>query len=348
MTTPVHILGIDLSTTRLACATLPDERSFQVPYSPAGFQTIVEHLADRRAQGWRVLAVVEATGGYERALVEALLEAGLPIAVVNPKRVRAYAKGLGIIAKTDRLDARVIARYGREVQPRPATPVSPERRDLADRLAYRDQLVGEIVARTQQKRRYTSAAMIGRADTALARLRQEKRELDREIAQLLDAGETLTGAAALLLSVCGVGPVVAATLLAFLPELGRLSEKEIASLAGLAPMAHDSGKRRGRRHIADGRAKVRHALYMAVVAALKNNAHLRAVYDRLIRAGKPVKVAIVAVMRKLLVMLNAMLRDGETWEPDAQKRRERRAAADRSSALPEDSSASPEPETATA
>jgi transposase len=348
MSTPVYILGIDLSTTRLDCATLPDERSFQVPYSPAGFQTIIEHLVDRRAQGWQVLAVVEATGGYERALVAALLEAGLPIAVVNPKRVRAYAKGLGILVETDRLDARVIARYGREIRPRPAAPVSPERRDLAELLAYRDQLVGEIVARTQQKRLYTTAAMIGRADTALARLRQEKRDLDREIARMLDEGEALSGTAVLLLSVCGVGPVVAAVLLAFLPELGRLTEKEIASLAGLAPMARDSGNRRGRRHIADGRAKGRHALYMAVAAALKNNAHLRAVYDRLIRAGKPVKVAMVAVMRKLVVMLNTMLRDGETWEPDAQKRWERRAAADRSSALPEQRSASPEPAPKTA
>ena len=152
----------------------------------------------------------------------------------------------------------------------------------------------------------------------------------------------------MLRSFKGVGPLTAAALVAHMPELGRLTEKEIASLAGLAPLARDSGKRRGRRHIADGRAKVRHALYMAVVAALKNNAHLRAVYDRLIRAGKPVKVAMVAVMRKLLVMLNAMLRDGETWEPDAKKRRERRAAADRSSALPEASSASPEPAPKTA
>ena len=348
MTDPVYILGIDLSTIRLDCATLPDERSFQVPYSPAGFQTIIEHLVDRRAQGWRVLAVVEATGGYERALVEAFHAADLPVAVVNPKRVRCYAKALGILAKTDRLDARVIARYGQDVRPRPAAPVTPERRDLIELLAYRSQLASEIAARTQQKRLYTSAAMIARADTAIARLRQEKRELDREIARMLEAGEALKDRASLLLSVCGIGAVVAAVLLAYLPELGRLTEKEIASLAGLAPMARDSGQRRGRRHIGDGRAKVRHALYMAVVAALKNNARLRGVYDRLIKAGKPVKVAIVAVMRKLLVMLNAMLRNGETWEPDARKRRERRA--DRSSALPEESSAAPEPasETATA
>jgi transposase len=347
MTTPVYILGIDLSTIRLDCATLPDERSFQVPYSPAGFQTIIEHLVDRRAQGWRVLAVVEATGGYERALVEAFHAADLAVAVVNPKRVRCYAKALGILAKTDRLDARVIARYGQDVRPRPAAPVTPERRDLIELLAYRSQLASEIAARTQQKRLYTSAAMIARADTAIARLRQEKRELDREIARMLEAGEVLKDRASLLLSVCGIGAVVAAVLLAFLPELGRLTAKEIASLAGLAPMARDSGQRRGRRHIGDGRTKVRHALYMAVVAALKNNAHLRGVYDRLIKAGKPVKVAMVAVMRKLLVMLNAMLRDGETWEPDAKKRR---AAADRSSALPEQSSAAPEPasETATA
>jgi transposase len=327
MTNPVYILGIDLSTTRLDCATLPDERQFHVPYSPAGFRTIIAHLAERRAEGWEVLAVVEATGGYERPLVEAVLAAGLPIAVVNPKRVRAYAKGLGILAKTDRLDARVNARYGREVRPRPATPVSPERRGLDDLLTYRTQVVGEIAARTQQKRRYATPATLGRAETALARLRQEKRDLDREIARLLQEAEALKETAAVLLSVCGVGPVVGATLLAYLPELGQLGEKEIASLAGLAPVADDSGQRRGRRHIAEGRAKVRHALYMAVVAALKNNAHLRGVYQRLIAAGKPVKVALVAVMRKLLVMLNAMVRDGATWEPDGAARQQRRLEA---------------------
>ena len=324
MTDPVYILGIDLSTSRLDCAKLPDEQSFHVPCSPSGFRTIVEHLAERRAEGLEVLAAVEATGGYERALVEALLAAELPIAVVNPKRVRAYARGVGILAKTDRLDARVIARYAREVRPRPAAPVSPERRDLDDLLAYRSQLVGEISARSQQKRRYSSTATIDRAETALARLRQEKRDLDREIARMLDEAEALKKTAAVLLSVCGVGPMVGATLLAYLPELGQLGEKEIASLAGLAPVADDSGKRRGRRHIAEGRAKVRHALYMAVVAALKNNAYLRGIYQRLIRAGKPVKVAMVAVMRKLLVMLNAMVRDGATWEPDSETRRQRR------------------------
>jgi transposase len=327
MTTPVYILAIDLSTTRLDCATLPDERSFHVPNSPAGFRTLVEHLRERRAAGFEGLAAVEATGGYERALVEALLAADLPVAVVNPKRVRAYARGIGILAKTDRLDARVIARYAREIRPRPAAPVIAERRDLDDLLSYRTQLVGEIAARTQQKRLYVTAATIGRADAALVRLRQEKRELDREIARKLEEAEALKQTAAVLLSVCGVGPVVGATLLAYLPELGRLGEKEIASLAGLAPMADDSGKRRGKRHIADGRAKVRHALYMAVVAALKNNAHLRGVYQRLIRAGKPVKVAMVAVMRKLLVMLNAMVRDGATWEPDGATRKRRRLEA---------------------
>jgi transposase len=333
MTDPVYLLGIDFSTSRLDCATLPDGRSFHVPCSPAGFRTIVEHLAERRAAGLGVLAAVEASGGYERALVEALLAADLPVAVVNPKRVRAYARGIGLLAKTDRLDAQVIARYAREVRPRTAAPVSPERRDLDDLLAYRSQVVAEISARSQQQPHYSSTATIGRAETALARLRQEKRELDREIARMLEEAEALSKTAAVLLSVCGVGPVVGATLLAYLPELGQLGEKEIASLAGLAPVANDSGKRRGRRHIADGRAKVRHALYMAVVAALKNNAHLRGVYQRLIRAGKPAKVAMVAVMRKLLVMLNAMVRDGATWEPDGETRRQRRLeASDRAEA----------------
>lgn len=332
MTKPVFILGIDLSTTRLDCATLPDGLGFHVPYSSSGLRKLIALLRERRADGQEVLAAVEATGGYERTLVEAFLAAGLAIAVVNPKRVRAYARGLGILAKTDRLDAGVIARYAREVRPRPAEPVGPERRELADLLAYRSQLVGEIVARTQQKRLYATAATVDRADAALDRLRGEKRELDREIARLLDEAEALKGTAALLLGVSGVGPVVAATLLTHLPELGRLSEKEIASLAGLAPVAHDSGKRRGRRHIADGRGKVRHALYMAVVAGLKNNAHLRGVYDRLIRAGKPVKVAMVAVMRKLLVMLNAMVRSSEAWEPDARKRREKAPAREAGSA----------------
>jgi len=275
--------------------------------------------------------VVEATGGYERALVEALCAAGLPIAVVNPKRVRACAKALGIRAKTDRLDARVIARYGLMVRPRPSETRDRDRLELAELLAYRDQLTGEIVARTQQKRLYSSPALLSRAETALASLRREQRELEREIARMLTERETLEGTAALVLSVFGVGTVAAASLLAFLPELGQLDEKEIASLAGLAPMAHDSGQQRGRRHIAEGRSKVRRVLYMAVVAGLRRNAGLRTVYDRLTKAGKPGKVAMVACMRKLLVWLNAMVRDGLPWQPDATKRRQ---AANQDTAAP--------------
>jgi transposase len=327
MTTPVYILGIDLSKARLDCATLPDGQSLQFANSPTGFAAIIELLAGPRAQGWEVLAVVEATGGYERALVAALCAAGLPIAVVNPKRVRAYAKALGIRAKTDRLDARVIARYGLMVRPRPSETRDRDRLELAELLAYRDQLTGEIVARTQQKRLYTAPALLSRAETALASLRREQ----REIARMLTERETLDGTAALVLSVFGVGTVAAASLLAFLPELGQLDEKEIASLAGLAPMAHDSGQHRGRRHIAEGRSKVRRALYMAVVAGLRRNAGLRTVYDRLIKAGKPGKVAMVACMRKLLVWLNAMVRDGLPWQPDATKRRQ---AANEDTAAP--------------
>ena len=331
MTTPVYILGIDLSKARLDCATLPDGQSLQFANSPAGFAAIIELLAGQRAQGWEVLAVVEATGDYERALVAALCAAGLPIAVVNPKRVRACAKALGIRAKTDRLDARVIARYGLMVRPRPSETRDRDRLELAELLAYRDQLTGEIVARTQQKRLYTSPALLNRAETALASLRREQRELEREIARMLTECETLEGTAALVLSVFGVGTVAAASLLAFLPELGQLDEKEIASLAGLAPMAHDSGQHRGRRHIAEGRSKVRRVLYMAVVAGLRRNAGLRMVYDRLIKAGKPGKVAMVACMRKLLVWLNAMVRDGLPWQPDATKRRQ---AANEDTAAP--------------
>ena len=311
---------------------MPDGQSLQFANSPAGFAAIIELLAGRRAQGWEVLAVVEATGGYERALVEALCAACLPIAVVNPKRVRAYAKALGIRAKTDRLDARVIARYGQMVRPRPSETRDRDRLELAELLAYRDQLTGEIVARTQQKRLYTSPALLSRAETALASLRREQRELEREIARMLTERETLEGTAALVLSVFGVGTVAAASLLAFLPELGQLDEKEIASLAGLAPMARDSGQHRGRRHIAEGRSKVRRVLYMAVVAGLRRNAGLRTVYDRLIKAGKPGKVAMVACMRKLLVWLNAMVRDGVSWQPDATKRRRHQAANENTAA----------------
>ena len=200
-----------------------------------------------------------------------------------------------------------------------------DRLELAELLAYRDQLTGEIVARTQQKRLYTSPALLSRAETALASLRREQRELEREIARMLTERETLEGTAALVLSVFGVGTVAAASLLAFLPELGQLDE-EIASLAGLAPMARDSGQHRGRRHIAEGRSKVRRVLYMAVVAGLRRNAGLRTVYDRLIKAGKPGKVAMVACMRKLLVWLNAMVRDGVSWQPEATKRRRHQAA----------------------
>ena len=302
------VLGIDVSAARLDVAWWPDGRVWHTPNQASGITALLDQLTPRPE-----LVVVEATGGWERPVVTALTAVGVPVAVVNPRQVRDFARSRGQLAKTDRLDALVLAEYAARLDP----PVRPQpdaaQQELRALLSRRRQLTAMIVAE-QNHRRLTSARVQASIDRHLDQLRQERTALDAEIATLIAAQPAWRDRAAQLRSVPGVGPVVAATLLGDLPELGTLTRRQLAALVGVAPFARDSGPRRRPRHCWGGRAAVRAALYMAAVTAARHNPVLRAFYQRLRAAGKPAKVALVAVARKLLTILNALVRDGARWQ----------------------------------
>jgi transposase len=257
--------------------------------------------------------VVESTGGYERALVGKLAEAGLPVVVVNPRRVRSFGEGMGFLAKTDAIDARLLALFGEKAQP-PLRPIlQGTDRLLADLVARRRQLVSMIVA--EKNRRDTATRDVRRTIDPVLRTLSKlvgdlERRIDHALRQDLERAELL----ALLQTVPGVGPGVARTLLIDLPELGHLGRREIASLVGVAPFARDSGSMRGVRRIRGGRASVRTVLYLAAMTASRFNPPLAVLYQRLRRAGKPPKLAFVALARKLLTILNAIARERTAWQ----------------------------------
>jgi transposase len=242
---------------------------------------------------------------------------GLEVAVVNAKRVRDFARASGLLAKTDRLDAAVIARYGAFAKPEP-TPVADEaHRALAELLAYRQRILAEITARGQQLGHLATPMLRRPAAADLARLRRDEAEIEALLRRHIAADPALARGFALLASMPGVGLVLAATLLAELPELGRLDRRKIASLVGVAPIAKDSGLMRGRRAVAGGRGAVRRVLYMAALSTSRRATPCAAFYARLVKAGKPKKLALVATMRKMLTILNAMAKAGAPWRDPA-------------------------------
>lgn len=272
----------------------------------------IRELVDSMRQLSPTLIVAEATGGYERFMVAELSAAGLPIAVVNPTRVRRFADSLGQLAKTDKIDARTIAHFASVVRPPVRTLKSEEEEYLADLLDRRRQIVVMLTA--EKNRLYTCQVRI-RDDIQehVDWLATKQRELDREIACMIRTSQEWSEKEALLRSVPGVGPVTAATLLADLPELGSLNRQKIAALVGVAPFNKDSGKKRGKRRIFGGRSAVRRTLYMAALSCTRFNPVIKRFYQSLIGRGKEKKVALTACMRKLLVILNAMVRKQEAW-----------------------------------
>jgi len=264
------------------------------------------------------LVVVEATGGYERGLVLALQQTGLTVARVNPRQTRDFAKSMGVLAKTDALDARTLRDFADVLARHPQrqrfiTPLVDERRQLLASLMTRRRQVVEMRAAEQQRLEHADAMATRSINAVIRALDKQIRQIDKDVDGHME--RHFKQQRELLDSVKGVGAVTTLTLLSALPELGRLGRKPIAKLAGLAPLADDSGKRRGVRRIWGGRAQVRSALYMATLSAMRYNPTIAAHYRRLLAAGKPKKVAMVACMRKLLVILNAMLRDNAQWDP---------------------------------
>jgi len=259
------------------------------------------------------LVVVEATGGLEIPLAVALDVAGIPVALVNPRQVRDFARSLGKLAKTDRLDAQVLAHFGAATRPVPRPLPDEQARELAALVARRRQVL-QMHAAELQRRQRALLVVRHRIDRVVALLEQELQDLDTELRDRLRASLLWREQEDLLQSVPGVGPALTFSLLADLPELGTLSSKQIAALVGVAPMNRDSGRWRGKRVVWGGRANVRAALYMPTVVAVRWNPMLREFYQRLVAAGKPKKVALVACMRKLLVILNAMLKHRTPWQ----------------------------------
>jgi len=311
MTTPAVFVGIDVSKASLDGACRPDGTTFQYPNDPVGIPALVARLKAMRP----TLIVLEATGGLEAPLAAALAAAKLPVAVVNPRQVRDFAKATGQLAKTDALDARVLAHFAEAIRPQVRALPDEQARQLEAILVRRQQL---LEMRTAEQNRLASA--VGEAvredlQTHIIYLTRRIEERDDELDQAIQASAVWRVKDDLLQSVPGIGKVVSRTLVASLPELGTLSGKRIAALAGLAPRARDSGTLRGKRTIGGGRVDVRCALYMATLSAVRFNPVLAAFYQRLCAAGKAKKVAQIAVARKLLTIVNAMIRDGRAWSP---------------------------------
>lgn len=301
-------VGIDVCKRQLEMRVHGCEDDWQFPNDAEGIGDLLVTL--RRLAP--TLIIVEATGGYEMVMVAEVCAAGLPIAVVNPTRVRRFADSLGQLAKTDRIDAGVIAHFGSVVRPPIRTLQSEEEEYLRGLVERRRQI---IVILTAEKNRLHTSPLRLRPDVQehVDWLEGKLKELEAEIGQMIRHSPIWREKEAILRSVPGIGPITAVTLLADLPELGTLNRQKIAALVGVAPFNKDSGPRRGKRRIFGGRASVRRTLYMGTLVATRFNPVIRRFYQNLIQRGKPTKVALTACMRKLLVILNAMLRNGEPW-----------------------------------
>lgn len=304
-------VGIDVSKHSLDVYLTSEDRCFTIPNSSAGFRQLLGELP---AAGSCLIAV-EATGGYQSRVVGALVAAGHLVAVVNPRQVRDFARGLGILAKTDRLDARVIARFAEQAQPRTVEVSSEKQAELRELVTRRRQLVELRTA--EQNRLETTLTKVVRKNVRhlVEQLDKQIRQLEEAIGKLVESEPELSSKAALLESVPGVGPVTVTSLLVDLPELGRLDRQQVAALVGVAPFNRDSGKFHGRRAIWGGRAAVRSVLYMAALTARRSNPVIREFAQRLEAAGKPIKLVLTACMRKLLVILNSIVKNNLPWNP---------------------------------
>jgi len=303
-------VGIDVSKNRLDVAVRPSGEVFAVERNAAGLEQLTIRLRELAPQ----VVALEATGGFETIAAAALASARLPVVVVNPAQIRAFAKAIGQRAKTDPIDAATIAHFAEATKPEPRPLPDEATRLLGDLVARRRQIVEMIGAERQREQRVT----VPRLRRSITRL---IKALEKELASLnTDIGDAVRGSPAwrekenLLSSVPGVGPVISSTLIAELPELGQLGRREIAALAGLAPFTRQSGKWRGKSFIGGGRTVVRTALFMGASVAARHNPVLKAFYKRLVASGKPKMVALIAVARKLLTILNAIIRDNRPWQ----------------------------------
>ena len=301
-------VGVDVSKKSLDVDSYPESHQMHFANDEIGRQQLCAQLLELRPSG----VIIEATGGLETALVGVLAMAGLPVVVINPKQGRDFAKAIGVLAKTDSVDARVLARFGEAVKP-PCRPIkNGELQQLEEVLTRRRQLV-EMVVAEQNRKQQASPRMAKEIEEHLAWLKRRIQGADTDLGNAIKVSPIWQAKANLLDSIPGVGKVTVCTLLAELPELGALNRREISALVGVCPYSRDSGSYRGKRRIWGGRAGVRSVLYMATLVAIRFNPRLRQVYERLLAAGKLKKVAIVACMHKMLIIMNAMLRNNTAW-----------------------------------
>jgi len=305
---PVFV-GVDVAKTELVAGLRPTGEVWTVSNDETGIQELLQRL---RPHG-PVLVVIEATGGYERGVVAALAAAGIPLVVANPRQVRDFARSTGQLAKTDRIDAQILALFAERVRPEPRPLPDEATRTLSALLARRRQILEMLTA---ERNRLEHAVPAVRRDLVqhIRWLERRLRDVDHDLDRTVQSSPVWRAKENLLRSLPGVGPVTSRTLIGSLPELGSLNRKQIAALVGVAPLARDSGTLKGKRLVWGGRAPVRAALYMAALVASRRNLALRAFDARLVAAGKPKKLALTACMRKLLTILNAMVKTNSVWQ----------------------------------
>ena len=301
-------VGIDVAKDKLDVAVVGRKTISQALNTKRGITALVKKMCQANPK----LIVVEATGGYEEALVLRLFEAGMPVALVSPQRVRQYARSKGLLAKTDRLDAEILADYGKHIRPRLFVAKSEAGRRLSAMTGRRRQL-GDMQKAEKNRLRTAFSEMQSSLHKVIDCLEAEIKNLDAEMHRFMKEHTEFGEQDRLLRSAKSIGPITAATLLADLPELGKLDRKQIAALVGVAPMNHDSGRKRGYRKTKGGRPAVRSVLYMSALSAIRYNPLIKAQYDQLVKRGKEKKVAITACMRKMLTILNAMVREQQPF-----------------------------------
>ena len=304
-------VGIDVAKDRLDVHERPSGEAFSVARDGKGLDELVARLGKLDV----ALVVLEATGGFETTVAGALCAAGLPLAVVNPRQIRDFARATGRLAKTDALDAAAIAHFAEAVRPDARPVPDAQAQALGELVTRRRQIVEMMTAERNRRGRLANRRMIKSVDRLLKALQRELSDLEADLDDTVRGTPAWRETEDLLKSVPGIGDIVARTLIADLPELGTLDRKKIAALVGVAPFNRDSGTLRGKRTVWGGRANVRAALYMAALVASRHNPILRRFYQRLLEAGKPKKLALTAVMRKLLTILNAIVRDQTPWQP---------------------------------
>lgn len=305
------IVGIDVALAHLDVALEGTLTTTRCSNDVAGRRRLIRQLQARSPR----LVILEASGGYEQALLDDLWAAHLPVARINPWKVRQFAKASGQLAKTDSLDAHVLVRFGRVMEVAAQLPPSPARQELAQLQAHRTDLVTQRVAALNRRKQTPHPHVQASLERVIAGFEAEERAVEAAMDAVVANDPELQVEAQLLASVPGIGPGNVRLLLGSLPELGQASPKELAALVGVAPFNHDSGRKKGQRAIGGGRAAVRHGLYMAVRSAKRHNPVIQVFYERLVAEGKAPKVAEVACIRKLLGILNAMVRDGTAWQP---------------------------------